>query len=459
MSQINLTFARLQSYILLVVLSSVISIFRCNLVNATVYYVSGNGNDTNNGLATSTAFRTIQRAADLTVPGDTVYVMNGLYTNSSPTGDVVTVHNSGSPSGWITYQAYPGNYPHLQFNGWTGFNVSGASYIVIAGFQIEGNNNQITLDYAMSQRENLNNPLTSGNGISAYANNQNTFTHHIIVINNNIYECGGAGIVFTHSDYITINHNTVYNNSWYSPYGSSGIELYQNWNSDNNTNAKIAITNNISSGNYNKVPFYQYNIITDGNGIIIDDSENTQMESNLGKYTGRTYVVNNLVSYNGGSGIHTYSSEHVDIINNTAYMNLQSPEIQTSVNKGQLGNGEIDALLSDDVNILNNIIVTAPGNKVNNVLASFNVNVDYNIYFGSTNIPVLGPHDLQTNPQFVNAPLDYHLQSISPAINSGTSYGAPTIDYDGNSRPSCGGIDRGAYEFTSCPSVNFPLIR
>jgi len=81
----------------LVTFSTFISISHCSLANATNYYVSGNGNDTNNGLSTSTAFRTIQKAAELTAPGDTVFVMNGLYTNSSPTGDVVTVNHSGSP--------------------------------------------------------------------------------------------------------------------------------------------------------------------------------------------------------------------------------------------------------------------------------------------------------------------------------------------------------------------------
>ncbi|MEH2403794.1 MAG: right-handed parallel beta-helix repeat-containing protein, partial [Nostoc sp.] len=45
------------------------------------YYVSGNGNDTNSGLSTSSAFRTIQKAADITNPGDTVLIMNGVYTN------------------------------------------------------------------------------------------------------------------------------------------------------------------------------------------------------------------------------------------------------------------------------------------------------------------------------------------------------------------------------------------
>ena len=41
---------------------------------------------------------------------------------------------------------------------------------------------------------------------------------------------------------------------------------------------------------------------------------------------------------------------------------------------------------------------------------------------------------------------DYHLRRNSPAINSGTVSGAPTVDRDGNPRPALGGIDIGAYE-------------
>ena len=297
MSQLHLTSTRLRSHVLLFILSTVISIFRCGLANATDYYVSGTGNDdANNGLSTSTAFRTIQKAADLTNPGDTVFIMNGLYTNSWPTGDVVTVTHSGSPSAWIKYKAYPGNSPKLKFNGWGGFNLVGTSYIEIDGFEIEGNNDNVTLDYATNQKHNFDNPLSSGSGITSDRNN---FIHHIRVVNSKVHKCGGGGIALLHSDYVNIEHNTVYDNGWYSPYGNSGISLYQNWNYDNNTGYKNYVTNNSSYGNYNYIPFDGIGIVTDGTGIIIDDSRNTQNGSKLGAYSGRTLVANNVVFNNG----------------------------------------------------------------------------------------------------------------------------------------------------------------
>jgi hypothetical protein len=42
---------------------------------------------------------------------------------------------------------------------------------------------------------------------------------------------------------------------------------------------------------------------------------------------------------------------------------------------------------------------------------------------------------------------DYHLSAGSPAIDRGTSMGAPSTDFDGKPRPQGGGYDIGAYQF------------
>jgi len=42
---------------------------------------------------------------------------------------------------------------------------------------------------------------------------------------------------------------------------------------------------------------------------------------------------------------------------------------------------------------------------------------------------------------------DYHLSAMSPCIDSGSSTGAPIMDYEGSPRPQGGGYDIGAYEF------------
>src|SRR5262245_52239576 len=97
-----------------------------------VYYVNPAGNDSNTGRSESRAFRTIQRASNVSIPGDTILVMNGTYTNDCADCYVVEITRSGTATNWITYKAYPGHNPVLKFNGWAGFKVMhGASYIEI----------------------------------------------------------------------------------------------------------------------------------------------------------------------------------------------------------------------------------------------------------------------------------------------------------------------------------------
>ena len=70
-----------------------------------------------------------------------------------------------------------------------------------------------------------------------------------------------------------------------------------------------------------------------------------------------------------------------------------------------------------------------------------------------------GTHTLTSSPDFVltsSNPLlaDFHLQSTSGAINTGTLNNAPTTDKDGNVRPSSSAIDIGCYEYQTQLSIN-----
>jgi parallel beta-helix repeat protein len=408
-----------------------------------IYYVSGAGSDKNNGLTPQSAFRNIQQAADLTQPGDVVYVMNGTYTESNTFNNILTISRSGTPSAWITYQAYPGHQPKLKSQNWHGINVQGASYITIDGFELEGNNDNITLSYAKSQQTNLNNPLTSGNGIGVTTSTDGRFSHHVVIRNNKVYKFGGGGIYSIHSDYITIENNTVYNNSWYAPYGCSGISNYQNWNSDSSTATKMIIRNNVSYGNQNLIPFYMVGKVSDGNGIIVDDSRNTQHNSTLGLYKGRTLVQNNVVYKNGGRGIAVYESEFVDIVNNTTHQNSQHPDIK---------DGEITAIAANDVKVLNNIMYAKTGVPANTISKAKNILYDYNLVFNAAWFIDTGTRNLfGKDPLFVDpTAANFSLRLNSPALNSGTITLAPQTDILGIQRINST-IDIGAYEGVTAP--------
>ncbi|MFN6535480.1 MAG: right-handed parallel beta-helix repeat-containing protein [Nostoc sp. EkiNYC01] len=358
---------------------------------AKTYYVSGIGNDKNNGLSTSSAFRTIQKAANLTNPGDTVLIMNGVYKNAPKAGSVVSIKRSGTANAWIKFKAYPGHFPKIQHNTWNGILISDkASYIEINGLEVMGNNANITLDYAISEKNNKLNPLTNGNCINVDGR-VNGHTHHIRIVNNKVHGCGGAGISAIQSDYVTVDNNVVFDNAWYSVYGCSGISMLTNWNFDNYRGYKMFVTNNKTYNNRQYIPWIKTGTIMDGNGIIIDSTHNQDIPE-LSPYKGRTLVKNNLTFHNGGSGIHAFYSDHVDILNNTAFLNNQSPEL-----KG----GQIFAHTSSDVKILNNILYAFPGKNVNSNTKNKNVIYDYNIYLNTSSVSVKGPHDIVADAEFI----------------------------------------------------------
>jgi hypothetical protein len=167
-------------------------------------------------------------------------------------------------------------------------------------------------------------------------------------------------------------------------------------------------------------------------------------------YVGRTLVQNNLVFNNGGSGIHSVTTDHVDIQYNTAYMNSASPHLQYS---------QIYTYESDDVNIRNNILVAPTANiaagekpETVNQLKGKNGKVVFsnNLYFGGNIAPTLGEGDRIGDPKFVKASLeastaDFRLSKDSPARSAAKGV-APLIDRSGKLRGATRAADSGALE-------------
>ncbi len=426
-------------------------------LSATDFYVSAlTGNNANDGLSETTALLTIQTAADLTLPGDVVYVMDGTYVTPFTDGDVVYISRSGTAAAWITYTNLPGHAPKLEFNGWQGFKIEGGvSYIEISGFEIEGNNANIMLNAALNQPAGCNDPggnvegFYNGNGITSDGRYQGR-NHHISVRNCTIYNCAGAGIAMIQSDYITVENCNIYNNAWYSIYANSGLTLYQLWNADGTTGTHNVIRNNFIANNEMRVPWPDFNCeFTDGNGIIIDDSRNTQNGSPLGVYTARTLIENNVVNENGGRGIHVFESDHVDIRNNTTYQNGSTPEI---------ADGEITAIFASDVMVTNNIMVARAGEPVNKVNGT-NIEYDYNLNFNSTIFDIQGPNSINgQDPLFTDPAMgNWALQPGSPAIDVGTAAAGlyATTDLYGQPRPQGAAPDMGALE---APAAALPVV-
>ncbi|MHC5672321.1 choice-of-anchor Q domain-containing protein, partial [Nostoc sp.] len=407
------------------------------------YYVSGTGNDNNNGLNEGTAFRTLGTAVYRMKTGDTLYVMNGTYDKG------FTLFNfNGSADNWTTIKAYPGATPTIKTTG-AGINIFSSSYVRVEGLDLEGNRENITLQYALQQKDNLNNPLTNSSGIEikSWTNAQGvggTNSHHIVISGNTVRNFPGGGIGAMDSDYITFEKNIVSGNAWYSPYGAQGLGLNRSFNFDNNTtDYKMIIEDNIVYDNQSLVPWSVAGKITEGHGIMLDTTNQTKDGT---PYLGKTLIANNIVYNNGNSGIDAFAAKNVDIVNNTVYQNSR---VVTNT-------GEIKVNYSANVTVENNIMYASDNQAANVLNYSTNVNFDHNLVYNSNkfqasdNLKATGLRNiLGKDPQFVDAAhANFALKPGSPAIDAGSNaFNSITKnvpqDGDGNGTAV---IDIGAYE-------------
>ncbi|WP_375452831.1 choice-of-anchor Q domain-containing protein [uncultured Nostoc sp.] len=416
------------------------------------YYVSGTGNDNNNGLNKGAAFRTLGTAVYRMKTGDTLYVMNGTYDTG------FTLFNfNGSANNWTTIKAYPGATPTIKTTG-SGINIFSSSYVRVEGLDLEGNRENITLQYALQQKDNLNNPLTNSSGIEikSWTNGQGvggTNSHHIVISGNTVRNFPGGGVGAMDSDYITFEKNIVSGNAWYSPYGAQGLGLNRTFNLDNNTtDYKMIIKDNIVYDNQSLVPWSVAGKITEGHGIMLDT---TNQSKDGTPYLGKTLIANNIVYNNGNSGINAYAAKNVDIVNNTVYQN----------SRVVANTGEIKVNYSENVRVGNNIMYASDNQAANVLNYSTNVNFDHNLVYNSNvfqasdNLNATGLQNiLGQDPQFVDAAHgNFALKSGSAAIDAGSNaFNSITknIPQDGDGNGTAV-IDIGAYE---APRINLTLI-
>ena len=378
------------------------------------YHVDGDtGNDSNDGLTHKTALKTIQAAHDKTRPGDTVLIYGskvpyGWYSDEEYAKDpslyqhdtAILLTNSGLPGYPVTYKAAEGEAPVLKANGsWCTLQIA-ASYINVEGLTIQGKaadqsyedawkafwgkiapaddpDYSTDWDYAagnyntnaISVEPLPNHKIVHGNSGTPVTDEKVSIPHNVTIRNCRMeHVAGGSG--GSQCDYITIENCTVANNCWWGMYGNSGISFLGTVDIDDNTDDyKFIIRGNEVAGNRHFIPWKAGTVrLSDGNGIIIDTTNEREND-----YRGKTLIANNLVYENGGSGIHTFRSNNVDIVNNTIFNNGSTPELKWS---------ELFANECNNVNLYNNIVYSRSGNYENpNVGVVTGLNYDNNIFF------------------------------------------------------------------------------
>ena len=197
-----------------------------------------------------------------------------------------------------------------------------------------------------------------------------TDSHNVEIVDNEVAYCGGGGINFNQSDMILITQNLVHDNGTRNSEQHSGISVYQPVNYRTNPREQhwgVLITRNISHSNRNETPTEEGNL-TDGNGIIIDDTkytqsqylskynlENIRIDTAIGADNGRLpynlpmLIEGNLCYFNGGSGIQCFEAVGVKIKNNTCVGNRQRTRF-----RGQYSNlGQISLQNAKDCEVCN----------------------------------------------------------------------------------------------------------
>jgi IPT/TIG domain/Right handed beta helix region len=378
------------------------STFAITTAAGSVYWVATAGNDANSGDYTH-PFATIAHADSVATAGAHVHVLAGSYSLSS----TLYTSASGTASAPIVYISDTLYGAQLDMSG------SGTDLQHRSTWEVNGSYEQV-LGFDLT---------TSGSGARAgvivYGNQVTIARNHVHDIYRGTchdYTLGGAGIDvigptgYSSTPYAVVDSNLI-ENVGANLKGSQcqdqvhGIYISTSYNT---------VTNNIvrSAVGYGIQLFHNPNHNTIANNDVDHSGDSGLLVGAQTGYAAQYNVVaNNISRDNGGNGVHndhygirTYN-EGTGILGNNSYLNN-------------------DNFHNDDGQ--NN-----PAGET---------------YIFGTNNTISG--QISSDPLYVNyTGQDYHLQSSSPAKDTGTATGAPTHDFDQVTRPQGAATDIGAYEF------------
>jgi len=390
---------------------------------------------------------TIQSAINDATDGDTALVAPGTYseninfggkaiTVTSESGPQDTIIDGGNADSVVSFTSGEGRDSVL--NGFTvqnGRRIQG--FTEGGGIRIQGSSPTIT------NNKITNNHAFSGAGIAIFSGSPliqlNTITGNI----NNVFTTGGLG-------------------GGICIIGVGSPEILDNVISDNVNAAGGGISMDVDG-----TPIIKRNVIK-GNRVLVPGQGGGQGGGIWVVNKVKALIVQNLITGNqagAGGGIYSFGDASV-LINNTIADN-DGP----ANGSGIFADGDRGRL-----QLTNNIIVAKPGQaglycgsflqeqptiRFNNIFS-----IGGPAYGGSCSDKTGTDGNISADPQFI-APTqgDYHLQQVSPSIDSGDNLAPnlPDTDIDGNPRVLDGDgdgtatIDMGADEFLLPPGSTTPI--
>lgn len=430
---------------------------------ANIYFVATNGNDINSGTETL-PWKTIQKAANTLVAGDTALIKSGTYNER------VIVQNSGTSNNAIVFSNFQNDNVTIDGSGiswgstWNGlFDVSNKSYIQIKGLSVKnadyGGIWIENSDHIIVQCTYTYNSLSSGIGVwySSYITIENNEIE--LACNDGEQEC----LTIANSDNCEISKNNIHDNGL-GTIGGEGIDVKEGSHDINVFQNEVHHLNNRTGIYTDAWDLHTYDINIYSNTVHHCSETGIAVASENGGLIENVMIYNNIIYSNKYDGIELgewsdigFTGEkpikNVKIINNTCHKN------------GAFENGwaygiNIDNPHAENIIIRNNICSENNAQIAIQQIMSGGI-VDHNLFFGNnTDVGTLyGSDSIIGDPLFVDESLNnFHLQNTSPAIDNGSSANAPNLDFDNTARPYGGGFDIGAYEFNPSLNVHDNLI-
>ena len=348
------------------------------------------GNDDNVGNTIDAPWASLQVALNRLEPGQTLYLMDGDYSETVSDNFHYIAKNGGTADDWVRLAPAPGHSPVLLATVGTALEVQ-ANYFEVSGLTVRG--------------EGFNEDLSFGVGLSVRR------SHHVRFDKNTISGMPLAGISAIESSNLEIIDNTVFENAFWSTAQGSGISVWHSLDWEQPPAADgyhDRIVGNAVYRNENRVKsrWKNFSTITDGNGIIIDQNRDFN-------YSGRTLVANNLVFDNGGRGILVFESNRVDVLFNTSYQNGWTEGLEG-------GGVELAAGRANDVRFLNNLAWARPGDPAIVATESDNVETAGNVLVSDSPSGTAGDRDLvlAVDPGLVNPSVDEAVADFRPEPTS-----------------------------------------
>jgi Right handed beta helix region/Pel9A-like, right handed beta helix region len=353
------------------------------------YWVATTGSDNNPGTS-SAPFRTIQKAAGVVSPGDTVVVRDGVYTG--PSGNLLGLSRAGTSSAWITFRAehrWGAKLDGRSNSSDIGINfLSSANYNRVQGFELYGTVHGVQFYGGVQHAELIGNHV-----------------HHIGRTCTNTSNGQSAVFIGGGVRYINVTRNLIHDIGRYAP-GENGC-------SPTNSNYE-----NHDHGIY----VAEANDVTISNNVLYNVKRGFMVQ----RYSSAGYVANNVWILNNTFGFpNPYRDAHITVQTNSTNLRIENNVFYDPLKAGI----NFASLSFSGLSVKDNLTFSGVTKLGSPSGGTFSGNMD------------------NTDPLIMSASTpNFRLQAGSPAVDHGLTLSEVKVDFDAVTRAQGAGYDRGAYE-------------